>query len=81
MEQNQLITTRQCADQLGISVRRVSRLCEDGRIKGAFKPGQGKTIPWMIPASTADPRKPIGYPKDRPRNKKNGQDASTPATG
>lgn len=61
------ITAREAAEKWGISERRISRLCQDGRIKKAYKPTGGKTCPWLIPDSAQDPRKPDGRP---PENKK-----------
>ena len=45
------ITTKQAAELWGISQRRVSILCEQGRIDGVKKAG----IMWLIPPNTKKP--------------------------
>ena len=45
------ITTKQAAELWGISQRRVSILCEQGRIDGVKKAG----IMWLIPPDTQKP--------------------------
>lgn len=40
-----LKTVRECAEEWGISTRRVQIYCAEGRIEGAFKYGQY----WLIP--------------------------------
>jgi len=44
-------TTKQAAEEWGISPRRVAILCEKGRIKGAVK--AGKT--WLLPPDVKKP--------------------------
>jgi hypothetical protein len=46
------ITTKQAAEEWGITVRRVQALCENGKVKGATKLGDM----WVIPVGA---RKPI----------------------
>jgi predicted site-specific integrase-resolvase len=46
-----LLTAKQASEKWGISTRRVTRLCEEGRIKGAAKIAGA----WLMPA---DARKP-----------------------
>ena len=48
---SEYITTKQAATLWGISERRVSILCREGRIQGAAKQGHA----WMIPADAAKP--------------------------
>jgi len=45
------MTTKQAAELWGISQRRVSILCEQGRIDGVKKAG----IMWLIPPNTKKP--------------------------
>ena len=42
---------KDCAEEWGISKRRVQIYCEEGRIKGAFKYGQY----WLIPKDAQKP--------------------------
>lgn len=52
-----LLTSTEMAEIWNISARRISRLCSDGRVEGAFK--KGKT--WLIPKEAPkpeDPRRP-----------------------
>jgi len=44
-------TTKQAAEQWGISQRRVAILCEQGRIEGVKKAG----IVWLIPPDAKKP--------------------------
>lgn len=44
-------TARECAEEWGISQRRVQIYCAEGRIYKAFKYGQY----WMIPKNTPKP--------------------------
>ena len=62
----ELLTTSETADKWGISRRRVSLLCAEGRIKGAIQKGKM----WLIPADA-------GKPEDPRREKKNGRKAPT----
>jgi len=50
-ERMEFITTKQAADLWNISQRRVSLLCEQGRIPGAQKAG----IVWLIPPDAKKP--------------------------
>ena len=50
------ISTAQAAEKWGISERRVQRLCEDGRIEGAFRFSRVWAIPKDAP-KPADPRR------------------------
>ena len=45
------LTTKQASEIWGISQRRVSILCEEGRIAGAVKAGRT----WLMPADTKKP--------------------------
>ena len=47
-----VMSVNQAAEKWGISPRRVSRLCQEGRIPGAFKPASRF---WLIPADTKRP--------------------------
>ena len=47
-----IMTTEQAGKLWGVTPRRVSELCRDGRIKGAFKIGTS----WVMPADT-----PVSY--------------------
>ena len=46
-----LKTARECAEEWGISPRRVQIYCDEGRIEGAFKYGKY----WLIPKDTQKP--------------------------
>lgn len=48
----EFLTTKQASELWGISTRRISLLCEQGRIEGATK--AGKT--WLMPV---DAKKPV----------------------
>jgi len=52
------ISTAQAAVKWGISERRVQRLCEDGRIEGAFRFSRVWAIPQDAPKPTDPRRKP-----------------------
>lgn len=45
------MSTKEAAELWGISDRRVSKLCADGKINGAFRNGRS----WMIPIGTSKP--------------------------
>ncbi len=45
------LTTKELAEKWGISRRRVSKLCQEGRVTGAIL--KGKT--WLIPDTTEKP--------------------------
>ena len=67
-----IMTTEQAGKLWGVTPRRVSELCREGRVKGAFQIGTS----WVMPADTQTPEdarvtngKWIGY--KRP-NKQNG---------
>lgn len=45
------LTTQRAAEKWGISRRRVSKLCQEGRIEGAVL--MGKT--WILPANAEKP--------------------------
>lgn len=47
-------TTAEMSEVWGISSRRISLLCSQGRVKGAVK--KGKT--WLIPANAKKPEDP-----------------------
>jgi hypothetical protein len=47
-----LMTTKQAAEQWGVTMRRVQSLCEQGSVKGAEKLGEM----WVLPI---DAKKPI----------------------
>lgn len=54
----QLLTTKEFADQSGLSVSKVTKLLRDGSLKGQKKSGK-----WMIPTSELEP---YGKPADPP---------------
>ena len=63
-----IMTTEQAGKLWGVTARRVSELCRDGRIKGAFKIGTS----WVMPADTEKPEdarvtsgKWIGYKRKK----------------
>jgi excisionase family DNA binding protein len=45
-----LLTAREVADRMGVTVQTVSNLCQAGVFPNAFKVGTGRTSPWRIPA-------------------------------
>jgi hypothetical protein len=49
-----------------ISARRVRVLCEERRVPGARRQGQGNRASWSIPADAPDPRLPAGRPVESP---------------
>ncbi len=53
------VSVREAAENWGISVRRVQKLCEQGRVPGAQRFGQY----WMIPADAEKPADPRGEKK------------------
>lgn len=57
------LTTAEMSEIWGISTRRISLLCSEGRVEGAVK--KGKT--WLIP-------KDAKKPEDPRRVRKNGQE-------
>ena len=48
------LTASETAERWGISRRRVSKLCQDGRVEGAVL--KGKT--WLIPSTAQKPKDP-----------------------
>lgn len=56
------LTTAEMSEIWGISTRRISLLCSEGRVEGAVK--KGKT--WLIPPN-------VKKPEDSRRVRKNGQ--------
>lgn len=56
------LTTSEFAEKWNISRRRVTKLCAEGRIEGAFMKGNT----WLMPANTEKPEDPR-------RVRKNGQ--------
>ena len=51
---NMLLTSTELAEKWNISSIRVSLLCSEGRLEGAFK--KGKT--WLIPDNAKKPKDP-----------------------
>ncbi|MCI8781591.1 MAG: helix-turn-helix domain-containing protein [Lachnospiraceae bacterium] len=47
--------TSEASEKWGCSQATISKLCREGKIKGAEQDGKGK--PWRIPADTANPFK------------------------
>lgn len=47
----ELLTTNEIAAIWGISARRVTKLCKDGRVEGAITKGNI----WLIPSNTTKP--------------------------
>lgn len=45
------LTAKEAAEKWGVSLRRVHRLCEDGRVEGTRRFGRN----WMIPAGAEKP--------------------------
>lgn len=39
-------TTAQAAERLGVTPARVRKLCQDGKLEGAFRAGRDWFIPW-----------------------------------
>lgn len=71
-----IMTTEQAGKLWSVSSRRVSELCRNGRIKGAYKIGTS----WVMPANTEKPKDErvtngnwIGYKR---RDKSNGMKSS-----
>lgn len=50
-QQMEFLSVSQTAEKWGISQRRIRKLCEEGRIKGAYKAGTY----WLIPLDTEKP--------------------------
>lgn len=50
----EFLTTSETADKWKITRRRVSKLCNEGRIKGAILKGNT----WLIPADAQKPKDP-----------------------
>lgn len=48
-----------------ISPQRARLLCEQRRVPGARRTGQGNRASWAVPADAADPRMPVGRPVKR----------------
>ena len=57
------VTTAQAADELGLDITTVRRLCQNGRLKGATQAfGRGD---WMIPYPVVYlDRRTVGRPKE-----------------
>ena len=55
------ITTSDMADKWGISRRRVTKLCQDGRIEGAIL--RGRT--WLVPDNARKPERARSGPKKK----------------
>lgn len=47
-----IMTTKQVSKLWGVTPRRISELCRDGRIAGAYKIGAS----WVIPVGTEKPK-------------------------
>lgn len=54
MEQKYM-DTRKASELWGLSVNYISKLCRDGKIKGAEQDGERR--PWRIPANIPNPSK------------------------
>jgi len=52
------LSTKKYAEKLGISARRVTKLCKDGRVPGAYK----VSGVWLIPSNAKDRRRRTGRP-------------------
>ncbi|MDD3193168.1 MAG: helix-turn-helix domain-containing protein [Oscillospiraceae bacterium] len=48
----EIMTTKQASKLWGVTSRRVSEMCRDGRIEGAYKIGTA----WVMPADTMKPK-------------------------
>ena len=58
------LTAQELADKWGISRRRVSKLCQEGRIEGAVL--KGKT--WLIPCNALKPNDQWRKPEHNKRD-------------
>ena len=47
-----VMTIQQAAEKWGLTSRRVSKLCQDGRVPGAYKPAGSF---WLIPSNAKKP--------------------------
>ena len=47
-----VMNVREAAEKWGVSIRRVSKLCQDGRVDGAYKLSARM---WLIPADAEKP--------------------------
>lgn len=47
-----VMNVKEAADKWGVSIRRVSKLCQDGRVDGAYKLSARM---WLIPADAEKP--------------------------
>ncbi len=54
----ELLTTKELSEKWGISTRRITTLCNEGRVKGAINKGHT----WLIPSTT---RKPVEQKRGR----------------
>ena len=52
MNNEQQMTVKEVAEELGVSYRTIIRLIHEGMFPGAYKIGSGKTMPWLIPVSS-----------------------------
>ncbi len=48
------LTVAEAAKRLGVSSPRVRQYLKQDRLVGAFKVGEGKKAPWLIPKSAVD---------------------------
>ena len=69
---SEYISPKDAADKWGIKVRRVTTLCNNGRISGAYKVGNG----WIIPSDAEKPTDAriksgeyIGFKEERQKKK------------
>lgn len=59
-----VMNVRQAAEKWGVSIRRVSKLCQDGRVEGAYKLSARM---WLIPADAKKPQTFRGRPRSSGR--------------
>ena len=61
----ELLTTSEMAEKWNISRRRVTLLCTQGRIEGAFHKGNT----WLVPENAEKPQDPRRFRKNGQENK------------
>lgn len=64
-----ILTAREAAELLGVSVATIGRLCVSGELPGAYKTGSYKNSHWKIPQTAIEhflnkSKKQTGQPKN-----------------
>jgi excisionase family DNA binding protein len=54
MENRELRTVQSVAQELGVTYRTIINLIHKGEFPNAFKIGDGRTMPWLIPAKDVE---------------------------